>query len=410
MPEAQKLLLTMPNAAAVAGKETFTQAEFQEAALKDITENLSGAGTQLARIGANNDTFLSIQEQMKLKAYLESGTYDERLAAAKKAQTITDQATKNMTDLQDANRKSRDNLQDLLNAGIVPVTTGMKGLSNAVDATVEGMTKLAEKLGVTVKKREAAPPAAAPRAAATLNERIIQAESGGRNIANQSGPGGQATSSAFGIAQITKGTFEGLVKSAQPGNPLYGKTFDDMKADVGLQREALSQLTDRNRSSLAAADVSTSDAAMYLAHFLGAAGAIRVLKLPDNAPLSAGVSEAQISANPMLKKMATIGDLKLWADQKMGGTAVAQAPVAPVAQAKGGIIPAVPGGVEVLAAEAGMNEAFVPLPDGKTIPVQIAGSDEQMSLLSAQLDRLDQLVRIMQNQVGVSEKLLKYAQ
>ena len=158
-PEAQKLLLTMPNAAAVAGKETFTQAEFQQAALKDITANLSGAGTQLAKIGANNDTFLSIQEQMKLKAYLEAGTYDDRAKAAAAEQKVTDQSTQNMTDIQDANRKSRDSLQDLVNAGIVPVTKGMKGLANTTDATIDAMTKMAEKLGVTVKKRDDAPPA-----------------------------------------------------------------------------------------------------------------------------------------------------------------------------------------------------------------------------------------------------------
>ncbi len=37
----------------------------------------------------------------------------------------------------------------------------------------------------------------------------------------------------------------------------------------------------------------------------------------------------------------------------------------------GGIIPARPGGVQVTAAEAGQNEAFVPLPDGRNIPVEI---------------------------------------
>jgi ATP-dependent Zn protease len=52
----------------------------------------------------------------------------------------------------------------------------------------------------------------------------------------------------------------------------------------------------------------------------------------------------------------------------------------------------------------------VPLPDGKTIPVQMVGNEEQMSMMTAQLDRLDQMVRIMQTQVGVSEQILKYAQ
>jgi hypothetical protein len=208
---------------------------------------------------------------------------------------------------------------------------------------------------------------------------------------------------------MTRGTFEGLAKSAQPGSALYGKTFDDMKADVGLQREALSQLTNQNKSRLESQKLSSSDAALYLAHFLGAGGASRVLKLPDNAPLSEGVGADQIAANPMLQRMSTIGDLKAWADKKMGGGGYA-ATVTATPQANGGVIRATPGGVNVLAAEAGKNEAFVPLPDGKSIPVQMVGSEQQVDMMSAHLDRLDQMVRIMQNQLGVSEKILKYAQ
>ena len=78
--------------------------------------------------------------------------------------------------------------------------------------------------------------------------------------------------------------------------------------------------------------------------------------------------------------------------------------------ANGGVIPAVKGGVNVLAAEAGKNEAFVPLPDGKTIPVTIAGNEEQMGMMAAQLDRLDDMIQLMQTQVSVSEKILRYAQ
>ena len=63
-----------------------------------------------------------------------------------------------------------------------------------------------------------------------------------------------------------------------------------------------------------------------------------------------------------------------------------------------------------MAAEAGKNEAFVPLPDGKTIPVTIASNVEQMGMMAAQLDRLDSMIQLMKNQLGVSEKILKYAQ
>jgi hypothetical protein len=416
-PEAAKLLMTMPQAAAVAGKQTFTQAEFQAAALKDITSNLQGGGLALAKMGANNDTFLSIQEQMKLKGYLENATYDERLAAAKKDQKLTDQATKNMGKIEDANRTSRDNLNDLINAGIEPVTAGMKGLANATDATISAMTKMAEMVGVTVKKREKqpAPAAAAPTPAAaapsapsapapapsrpggSLSERIIQAESGGRNIANQSGPGGRATSSAFGLAQITKGTFADLAKSAAPGSALFGKTFEDMKLDEGLQREALSQLSDKNRAILAKANVSTTDAAMYLAHFLGPGGAVRALRAGDSAVLSSAVNSDQIEANPNLQKMGTVGDLKAWADKKMGGTGYKF----------GGIAT---GPDEGYSTTLHGTEAVVPLPDGRTIPVQMIGADQQTGIMEAQLARLDDIMRVMQNQLGVSEKILKYAQ
>lgn len=72
--------------------------------------------------------------------------------------------------------------------------------------------------------------------------------------------------------------------------------------------------------------------------------------------------------------------------------------------AEGGVIPATPGGVDVTAGEAGKNEAFVPLPDGKSIPVSIKGMDSEklvntISSLSAKLKILqgDDLVDMARN-------------
>jgi hypothetical protein len=655
--EAKEMTLAMPRAAAVAQKKFFTQAEFEAAVLEDLGRSLNGTGDQivgagpkLAQIGAFGNTFGNLGEQIKYFATLQQGTFEQREALAKKNQAVTDKATQNLPDINIQNRKSRDTLQDLLQLGVVPVTNAMNTAAGATNGLVTAFEEAAKKLGVDIKKREPqapyeqaparpaperpvparpvparpapeqpvplrpAPERPRPSDTTTVEERIIQVESGGRNIPNGSGPGGRPTSSAYGLAQITSGTFETLASRAKPGNPLYGKTFEDMKADVDLQRKALSQLTASNRAQLAAAKVSTSDAAIYLAHFLGAAGATKVLQQPDSAPLSSALTPDQIRANAqLLSTMRNIGDLKDWADKKMGGGGYAPAapmpvekkptelpqlvekkaveppklvekkaveppqlvekkpteppklvekkpteppklvekkaaeplkpvetkviepprldepkaaeppkpiepkvtetlkpldkktaelpaslkpvdkktaelpalpksaetksaelpaltkpaetktaelsslpksaekktaelsadpvparpvtlpltksaaaleidsktmlpkqplvpPVAPIPQENGGIIRATPGGVNVLAAEAGKNEAFVPLPDGKSIPVQIARNEEQMNLMSAQLERLDQLVRIMQNQVGVSEKLLKYAQ
>jgi hypothetical protein len=70
----------------------------------------------------------------------------------------------------------------------------------------------------------------------------------------------------------------------------------------------------------------------------------------------------------------------------------------------GGVIPATPGGVTVTAAEAGKNEAFVPLPDGKTIPVSLQGMDTErlistIATLSAKLKMIqgDELIDIARN-------------
>jgi len=189
--------------------------------------------------------------------------------------------------------------------------------------------------------------------------KLVQAESGGKNIANRSGQGGTSTSTAFGLTQFTKGTFEGLVKNAASTNPLYGKTWEDYKGDTKLQMEATRQLTDQNRAFLSGNKLSTTDSALYLAHFLGPSGARKALSFPDSAPIASVVSVEQLAANPGLQEMSTVGDLKAWADKKMGG----------VGYAMGGIVRSKSGGTQITVGEGSFNEAVVPLPDGKTIPV-----------------------------------------
>jgi hypothetical protein len=150
-------------------------------------------------------------------------------------------------------------------------------------------------------------------------DKVIQVESGGRNIANQSGPGGRPTSSAFGIAQITEGTFTDIAKRAKPGSALAGKTFEDMKADTSLQRIALAELTQHNANFLSKKGIPVNESSLYLAHFLGAGGAARAIGASDTDSIMEVVSDKQYAANPMLQKMTTAGDLKRWAEQKMGG-------------------------------------------------------------------------------------------
>ena len=233
----------------------------------------------------------------------------------------------------------------------------------------------------------------------TLADKIIQAESGGRNIANQSGEGGKATSSAFGLAQFTKGTFEGLAGKAGKENPLYGKTWDDYKSDTGVQREALNQLMDTNRQYLEKQKVSTSDAAIYLAHFLGPNGAVKVLSQPDSAPLASVVSPSQIEANPMLQKMSTVADIKEWADKKMGGGGYASA-------ADGAILSGPMGGYQPNSSMAGID--VKPLTPENLSNAMSGQSSPDTELYGLQLTQLDAMISTAREQLSYKEKLLNY--
>ena len=433
-----KFLRTMPEAFALSQEPVIDSNKILGAAARNAATYMDNFGTAAAKIGASGDFGLAVQDLMKGLAFSKL-SFEERVKEAEKNRIVTDKSTTAMTKLIDTQKNTTIQLQAMANAAFKNVVPAFQGIATA--GLIAAKT-LRETLGVDmggvnefgggqlfkkplpvvmesesesgifskIKKfftidyskntqSAAKNPGGGASAAkpTTLQEKIIQVESGGKNIPNQSGLGGEATSSAYGVAQITKGTFEDLVKNAQKSSPLYGKTHDDMKADIGLQYEALSVLTDKNKSILAKAGVSTTDAAMYLAHFLGPTGAVKALKAGDSSMLTSAVNQKQIDANPNLQRMSTVGDLKTWADQKMGGGGYKF----------GGIAN---GPEEGYTTTLHGKEAVVPLPNGNSIPVEMQGNNEQMGLMSAQLSRLDDIVRVMQNQLGVSQKLLQYAQ
>ena len=276
---------------------------------------------------------------------------------------------------------------DLIN----PVTKAMKVLANAV----EYLTNLLPFSGRAKARYEQEQQEQASSAAAKVTggilDKIIQVESGGRNV-------GTAGSSAFGIGQMTRGTFEGLAKKATPGSALYGKTFEDMKSDVGLQREALSQLTTQNQTALGKAGVAVNDANTYLAHFLGSGGAVRVLQSADNTPIEAAVGGQAIAANPgVFRNIATVGDLKAWAAKKMGtemsGAFGFQGTVSgPMSGYRPNLL--MHGTEQLTVTPAGSSAG------GSTAT---GGSGNISDLLA----RVDELIYVSKNQLSVNEKILK---
>jgi hypothetical protein len=181
------------------------------------------------------------------------------------------------------------------------------------------------------------PPANLPSGASqNINDLIIQVESGGRTNA------AATTSRAYGLGQFVPRTFNGLVAQAKPGDALYGKTFDDYKASPALQRAAMAKLTETNVRTLQSRQIPIDDVSIYLAHFLGAGGATRVLRAPDTALLTDVVAKDQRDANPaVFSKVKTVADLKAWARRKIdqakrqlgtssGRAAAASTPSSPV--------------------------------------------------------------------------------
>jgi hypothetical protein len=372
--------------------------EAYDALAKGVNRSVDSLGG-LARFNAYDDFALPMGESLKLITSASEGTMAERLAAAKKEAETTDKATQDQTKMRMSQMNARQSMENFVNAGVDPVTKAMKILAYTVEWLTDLLPGSSRARAKYEKEQEQTAKTAAKLTGGVL-EKIIQVESGGRNI-------GTTGSSAFGIGQMTKGTFEGLAKNAAPSSALYGKSFDDMKSDVGLQREALAQLTMQNQSRLAGAGLGTDDASTYLAHFLGSSGAIRVLSANDSTPIDKVVDGRSLNANPnVFKNMQTAGDLKAWAANKMqsaapvtGGTPGASGAFGFNGSISGPMSGYRPNllmhGTEQISIKPAMSNMAENTSSGAV------SSDEMLS-------KMDDLISLAKSQLYVNEKLLRY--
>ncbi|MET3601120.1 hypothetical protein [Martelella mangrovi] len=115
-------------------------------------------------------------------------------------------------------------------------------------------------------------------------------ESGGRNIKTAYEGG-----SAFGVYQITKGTWSGLIKR----HPDLGLTEADRLTPEG-QSKAIPALTAEFAAAIRQGGFVDTDKNVYMAHFLGGEGAVqflRGLESNPNAPATAYASAEAVKAN-----------------------------------------------------------------------------------------------------------------
>jgi hypothetical protein len=247
----------------------------------------------------------------------------------------------------------------------------------------------------------------------TYLKKIAIVESGGQKDAKAKG------SSASGLFQFTEGTWQETTKKMGKNYSLEDR-FDPKKS-----AEVAAYFTQQQRTQLEKGTGKTaSDADLYMAHFLGAGGATKFLnalsRTPD-APASTGASPDQINANPTIFKdktgqERTLQEVYNLMGGKMdrGGVELAFGSSNVTKDVKdinvqsarlGGVLS---GPMSGYPAQLHGPEAVVPLPDGRTIPVELkdqAKSSDADSFKIA-LDGLRQDLSRMMTSTSISPELV----
>lgn len=145
-------------------------------------------------------------------------------------------------------------------------------------------------------------------------DRVIGVESGG--VATAKNP----RSSAFGVGQFINSTWLSTIKEARP-DIAQGRTDEDLlllRADPVLSRQMVGALMEKNAATLRDAGLADTPGNLYLAHFLGDKGAIKVLKAAPGTPVDELLSAKAVRDNASILQGRTAGTVANWANARMG--------------------------------------------------------------------------------------------
>ena len=156
-------------------------------------------------------------------------------------------------------------------------------------------------------------------------ERIIAVESGGDPNAKNK------RSSATGAGQFLDETWLEMIRTYRRDlvEGRSEKEILELRRDPELTRAIITRLVKQNAAMLKKRGLPVTPGTLYLTHFAGPAGAVAVLSVSDNADAASLMASADatgrttreklVYANPFLKEFK-VGDLKNWANRKMGGS------------------------------------------------------------------------------------------
>jgi hypothetical protein len=298
------------------------------------------------------------------QAIAQTSDIDERTKAAQKNAQVQDTATKSLTEAQIANMNSRDAMQAFIQQGVAPATTALSKLAQAAS----GVTGLGAKaVGAPTGGAAAGSPPGFGKM--DYNKELY---GGGK-----AGP----TASLGDLRVKSAEAYSGGETSQQLIN--VAKQIQDKLGGDLRYFSAFNDSYERGNSSL---------------HGKG-----RALDFTLNDPSKAAAVAAMIQSIPGISKV--IDEYANPSRSATGGHIHAE-----ISAANGAVLSGPMSGYRPNLTMHG-TEAIVPLTNAMSQAMSGMGfgSNDPTNLMSQQLDKLDELVRIMQNQVSVSTKILQAA-
>jgi len=350
----QRLFMSAPSLLKNTMDETVSLQKTLSDAGQDVDKTVRTIGP-LAKLAAGSvrESFGPLVELREFG--LATRDIEGRIKAAEESARVTDAGVKNLTQLDLAQMKSREALQSFVQLGVNPATNALSKLAGAA-------------AGVTgVLPGSTAGSAASGRAPVTGG--------GGGGATAPSGAGNMGLSGLPIKSGATAGGAHGENLTALARN-IYNKFGSDIIHFSGFNDGYARDAKSKHRVGQAL-DFTLKDPSKSAQ----IAAAIRSM---------GGVSYVQDEyVNPSSR--ATAGHIHAEVSAMMGGIAT--------------------GPSSGYRAMLHGTEAIVPLPDGKKIPVDMPGFTsslaDQSSIMTQQLSKLDDLVRVMQRQVEVSSKILQ---
>jgi hypothetical protein len=426
--DVEKSMLLMPEATRMAMEQRHSAIDIIGTGSQEADDRMNQFLNTLGRLGLFEDYFGSVVAARKL-----SLMGDREVLAAREAAVLNEMAQqKNLKDetsdyvkMQMEQRRTREGIEDFINVGINFTTAGMRKFAEAANLASDTLAKTA---GVGVRSPGAA--AATPAATATTSTARTSRRAGGAatgagaplsttpgattgarstdrlldligsvesrgnyNIlvggrtepsltnmtvaevlefqSSMTGRGHEST--AVGKYQIIRGTLQDLVKSGAVSlNDVFSPATQDRLAIALLNRRGYQRYLQGNMS----VDQFADRVAMEWASF----------PMPDGRSFYAGVG----SNKALVDRSTVVAALQGY---RFGGIAEN------------------PDSSSMMEVELHGTEAVVPLPDGRSIPVEMPNYANnimmQTEALTEQTQRLNQLISVMRTRNQISEKILR---